>query len=574
LVTDPRDGHVLRTVAGPARPTGVVISPDGSTLCVTGGGAAGVARFLRADSGAVLASVPVGHTPGGPSITPDGKRVYVCNRFSGNVSVIDVNSKKQVAIVAAQREPVASAVTPDGKQVLVANHLPSGPADRSDVSGVVTVIKTAGHTTSAIRLPSGSTSLRGLCVSPDGKYALVVHVLGRFQVPTTQLERGWINVNALSVIDIGAGRLAGTVLLDEEDSGAANSWGVASTPDGRWICVSHAGTHELSVIDLPALIGKLATFARDQHARPDLYRSVVSPSNDHGFLVGLRRRIDLRQGPAGQGQAAAAQRANGPRGVTVLGSKAYVTLYFSDQLGHVDLEDSTRDAVTLVPLGPPPQVAPERLGQMHFHDATLCFQQWQSCASCHPDGRADGLNWDLLNDGVGNPGNAKSLLLAHATPPSMSSGVRQDAPSAVRSGFRHILFAPQADEVTAAVDAYLKSLSPVPSPFLVEGQLSDAARRGRELFLDPRFDCARCHSGSLYTDLKKHDVGSRAVFDRRATFDTPTLIECWRTAPYLHDGRYATLLELFRVGRHGLMGVAENLTEQETKDLVEFVRSL
>ena len=32
-----------------------------------------------------------------------------------------------------------------------------------------------------------------------------------------------------------------------------------------------------------------------------------------------------------------------------------------------------------------------RKGEQYFNDATLCFQKWQSCASCHPDARADGL---------------------------------------------------------------------------------------------------------------------------------------------------------------------------------------
>ena len=41
------------------------------------------------------------------------------------------------------------------------------------------------------------------------------------------------------------------------------------------------------------------------------------------------------------------------------------------------------------------------------------------------------------------------------------------------------------------------------------------------------------------------------TYDRNDRFDTPTLIEVWRTAPYLHDGRYATIKELFSKGRHG-----------------------
>jgi cytochrome c peroxidase len=55
----------------------------------------------------------------------------------------------------------------------------------------------------------------------------------------------------------------------------------------------------------------------------------------------------------------------------------------------------------------------ERAGQSLerlFHDATIGHQSWQSCASCHPDGRAGGLNWDLLNDGIGNPKNTKSVF--------------------------------------------------------------------------------------------------------------------------------------------------------------------
>ncbi|MHC4147198.1 MAG: cell surface protein, partial [Planctomycetota bacterium] len=80
----------------------------------------------------------------------------------------------------------------------------------------------------------------------------------------------------------------------------------------------------------------------------------------------------------------------------------------------------------------------ERRGEMLFNDALLCFQSWQSCASCHPsDARVDALNWDLLNDGLGNPKNTKSLLLSHETPPAMITGIRENAEIAVRAGFRH-----------------------------------------------------------------------------------------------------------------------------------------
>jgi cytochrome c peroxidase len=126
-----------------------------------------------------------------------------------------------------------------------------------------------------------------------------------------------------------------------------------------------------------------------------------------------------------------------------------------------------------------------------------------------------------------------------------------------------------------AIDEYLKSLEPVPSPYLVDGKLSEAAERGKKLFFSDRIGCAKCHPEPLYTDLKSHNVSSKGKYDRRDDFDTPSLIEVWRTAPYLHDGRYTTIKALIKENQHGKFhGDVENLSEQELNDLVEFVLSL
>jgi hypothetical protein len=75
--------------------------------------------------------------------------------------------------------------------------------------------------------------------------------------------------------------------------------------------------------------------------------------------------------------------------------------------------------------------------------------------------------------------------------------------------------------------------------------------------------------------MKVQNVGSRGRYDRRDDFDTPTLIEVWRTAPYMHDGHYPTLKSLFRDGQHGKFGGdVGSLSDQELNDLVEFVLSL
>jgi YVTN family beta-propeller protein len=583
-VLDVAKGQIVARAAVPAEPSGMVLSPDGSKLYVTCAAPRSTVCVFDAATMKIVGSLSAGHTAIGPAISPDGKRLYVCNRFDNDVSIIDLAGGKQIARVPVIREPHGAVVTPDGKSVFVINHLPLDRADSYDVAARVSVIDAATHKTSTIRLLNGSTSLRGLCLSPDGKYVYVTHVLARYQMPTTQLERGWMNTNALSIIDAAQQKLLNTVLLDDVDLGAANPWGVACTADGRFLCVAHAGTHEVSVIDAPGLLHKLAkvpgaTGSSPAHAgaaaadKPPvasaqkddrgIYSSATAAEvpNDLAFLVDLRRRIELG--------------GRGPRGVALIGDKAYVTEYYSDQLAVVDLASQAERPISAIALGPEPKPSIQRRGEMLFNDGTVCFQHWQSCGTCHPDSRVDALNWDLMNDGLGNPKNNKSMLLAHRTPPSMWSGVRPDAESAVRSGLTHILFAVRPEAEACAIDEFLKSLTPVPSPHLVNGQLSAAAQRGKKLFQQEKVGCAGCHPAPLYTDLKLHDVGSEGPYDHRTTFVTPTLIEVWRTAPYLHDGHYLSVKELLKEGNHSREGGnTEGFTEQQINDLVEFVLSL
>jgi YVTN family beta-propeller protein len=590
---DIRNHKVARSIATPAKPTGLTLSPDGQELYVTCAAAQSILLVMDAESGKIKTTIPAGHTACGPTVTPNGKRLYVCNRFDNNVSMVDLKTRKEVARITATREPLAAAVTPDGKSLLVVNHLPADRADTTDVAAVVTIIDTQSNSKATIRLPSGASGLRGICVSPDGKHAYVTHILARYELPTIQVDYGWMNANALSVIDTKEKKLLGTVLLDEMYLGAANPWGVACTKDAKWICVTHAGTHELTVIDAQALMKKLLAMPvnpepyqmgevvyDDRNELLDYFRrlratsrgkpaesgelytlgSAAGVSNDLTFLAGLRRRIKLK--------------GKGPRGIAIIGSKAYIAEYFSDTLGVVELESKLPNIVQELALGPKPKLTDRRRGEMFFNDAKLCFQHWQSCASCHPDGRMDGLNWDLTNDGIGNLKNTKSLILSHKTPPVMSSGVRALAEEAVRGGIKHILFTDQNEQDAAAIDEYLKSIEPIPSPYLVEGKLSRSARRGRKLFFSEKTGCSKCHTGPLYTDMQMHDIGSKSPCDHRKNFDTPILIEVWRTAPYFHDGRCTTVKESVSKCKNHKEGGEVELDEQQIDDLVEFVLSL
>ena len=551
LVLDARSALVARVIKAPGSPSGLALSSDGGRLYVTCAAPESTVAVFDTASGRLQNKLRAGHTALAPVLGPAGRTLYVCNRFDNDVSVFDLAGGREIARVAVSREPVAAALTPDGRWLLVANHLHTGRADVANVAAAVSVIDTAANQVAkTIVLPNGSGLLRGVAVSPDGRVAAVTHVLSHNYLPTTQVDRGWMNCNALTLLDLSRLERLGTVLLDEVDRGAANPWAVAWTPDGKRILVTHAGTHELSVIEAPALLEKLAGMTNAEASADDL-----------AFLVGLRRRVALPL--------------DGPRALAVSGARAFVAGYFSDNLVEVDLA-SAPPRFTAIPLATPGPLSSVRRGEMLFNDAGLCFQGWQSCASCHSsDGRVDGQNWDLLNDGIGNPKNTHSLLLSHRTPPAMSEGVRETAEAAVRAGIRYILFSVQPEEVACALDDYLKSLKPVPSPHRIHGRLSASAQRGKRLFADARIGCADCHPPGLYTSLRSYDVGTRSACDDTNAFDTPSLIELWRTAPYLHDGSAATVSDVLTTRNpHDEHGRTSGLTPAQLDDLANYLLSL
>ena len=548
----------------PLNPSGIALS--GGNVYVTCGVQAGELQKFALD-GKLVKSVAVGHSPCSPVVSSDGKTVFVLNRFANRVSVVDAAAMKVTATVPVLREPFAAALGAGGKLLFVANMLPYCAATNDVVAAAVSVIDTATRSVRNVLLPNGSTGVRGVCASPDGKSIYVTHTMGRYQLPTTQLERGWMNTAALSVFDGATGAYVNTVLLDDVDRGGANPWGVAVTADGKTLVVAHAGTCELSIIDRLALHDRLQKALKGESAS-GIVKSAEDVPNDLAFLVSIRRRVHMG--------------GDGPRGVVTIGRRAIAALYFADALSVADL-DNAATSPTLLPVGPKKDLAKDRTrrGEMLYNDGSMCFQQWQSCASCHPDGRVDGLNWDLLNDGMGNPKQTKNELYTQWTPPTMVTGIRKDMHECNRAGLIHIQFVTRPEEDVHCFDAYVTAMKPVPSPYLVNGELSERAKRGEALFKKAK--CADCHTTDskgpngehLWTDRKPYDVGVGTGTEAGKKFDTPTLAEVWRTAPYLYDGRALTMEEVLTTANpKDAHGETSKLSPEEIKDLAEYVLSL
>jgi len=575
VLIDAAGAKVAREVALKGEPMGVAWAADGKKVYVAELGAGTVAE-VDAEGGKVVRRLPVGLRPAGVAVAAKRQLLLACNTATNDVSVVDLASGKEKTRIRASRDPFAVAVTPDERLALVTNLAPAMSAADPSVSAVVSLLdlETLGPA-AEIRLPAGSTLVRQAAVSADGKWAYVAHTVGRTTLPTTQLERGWVNTNALSILDLEKRCHYATVLLDYLFEGAANPWGVALAKDGKTAWVTLSGIHQVARIDLAnlhkMLVGEAPEGDAAKRSTPTVWADIKKDPKNREALV---NDLAALYGPGLIVRTAVP--CNGPRGIALApdGGRLAIAGYYTGEVLLVD--PATCKVAGKVALGPVREPDPVRRGEIVFNDATQCFQHWLSCATCHPDdARTDGMNWDLLNDGIGNPKNTKSLLLADKTPPMMAHGVREDMAMASLSGFRFILFREPEKADVEAVKAYLVSLTPAESPYLVKGKLSARAKKGKAVFESSKTACASCHEGALFTNLKVYDVGTRGPLDSRAEFDTPTLIELWRTAPYLHHGEATTLQEVFtKFNSKDQHGKTSHLSKQELDDLVEYLLSL
>ena len=158
------------------------------------------------------------------------------------------------------------------------------------------------------------------------------------------------------------------------------------------------------------------------------------------------------------------------------------------------------------------------------------------------------------------------------------------------------------ENVGRAIAAFQRTLISGNSPFDrfdYDGDqkaISESAKRGKNLFFD-KARCNLCHMGTNFSDEKFHNIGigwddsdtldlgryrvSKNEKDLGA-FKTPTLREITKTAPYMHDGRFATLKDVIKHYNKG--GVKNpfldnqviplNLSDLEIKDLLSMLRSL
>jgi len=350
---------------------------------------------------------------------------------------------------------------------------------------------------------------------------------------------------------------------------------------------------------------------------------VFSPQGDRVYAALLGAEVVVAIDPDGFNITGSIQEVGGaPEGLALSpdGRLLFVQGFTTRTVRVYDVRDLSRapaalaevSTVTAEPLSP--EVA---LGQRIFYasrDPRMSRTAYLSCASCHLDGEGDNLVWDFTQRGEGLRNTIPLLGRGGAMHGPMHWSANFDEVQ----DFEHDIRGPQggrgfiADEVFHAGDrdrplgatkvgasaeldalaAYVGSLRRVgPSPDRRPGDPAWVAAwtRGRDLFRSDATGCATCHAGPRMTDSAflaggrtplLHDVGTlRPGSGQRLGaalpgIDTPTLLDLWRTPPYLHDGSAATLRDVLvarNVGdRHGRTSA---LTPEQLVDLETFLRA-
>lgn len=578
VIMDPATGAVVRRVAV-TTPAGIAWS--GASIWVAENAAGRLAQ-IDAARGAVVRRTAVGAGPETVAVCAAKGIVLTANCHSRDVSVVSMATGTQTARIATGGRPFGVDVSRDGSTAVAGYLTAAGDArDPQNAASACIIDLRSGKVAKTIRLVAGSTNLRHIRISKDGKWAYIAHTLGRFNLPTTQLDRGWVNTNAFTILDLQKRSLYVALLLDHPMEGAADPWGIGLSPDGSTAFVSLSGARQIARLEL----AKLHKYtAGDIPADSPLIKvseewAVTARNLWADIKKDPKQRAELANDLSALYVAEALERkeypGDGPHGVAVSpdGKSVAVATYFAGTVGLLD--PATGACRKTLSLGKQPVETAARRGERYFSDGTLCFQHWLSCLTCHPESRADGLNWDLLNDGIGNPKNTRSLVNSYRMHPLMWHGVRESMEMASKAGFRAILFRePEKGEVES-VQAYLRSLRPLPSPYLVGGKLSAAAQKGKALFNSPRTRCGSCHTGPLLTDQKRYDVGTRGELDQDGLFSSPKLFELWRTAPFMHDGRATNLRQVLTVFNKGdKHGLTSNLSKAEITALEAYLLSL
>ena len=545
-VVDLTTKKVLREVKVGKKPEGVTFIGSTHTAAATAYGDDTIVLF-NADSGETLGKVDVFDEPYGIVSNAEGTRLWATLEYPGQVIEIDPAKKEILRTVNAGSMLRGIALAPDAKRLYVTEYL-TGIARAVDLESGSVV------DTWAPLSPTDNLA-RQIAIHPQRPKAYVPHI--RSRVTLNQGEGSVIPFVAVLDTAPGEGTRRNALPMDAFHGTfvVANPWEVALSPDGNTLVAAFAGTDDLYV-----------TKVLDDNYRELDFRRVIRVGHN-------------------------------PRAVKFSpdGSAFYVYNVLDFEVTAYDASSLEKTGSITVCENP---LSPEvHRGKVLFYTALqpMVGRRWISCSSCHPDGDADGRTWQNP-EGLRNTTALYGMAWTHPLHWSADRDETQDFEHTIRGQLmqgRGLVRGRIDDALGAplkgrspdldALAAYSNQHKTAVSPHAKNG-LSDAAKRGKELFFSEATGCAKCHSDPYFCDsspakpYKLHDVGTGRgdKSEKMGTkYDTPSLLNVYRTAPYLHDGTAATLMDVLTTcNADDQHGKTSHLQKSELDDLVEFLKAL
>ncbi len=603
--------------------TPIPASLAGSTVAALADGAlvidADSGKLLRVDrTNTVVATLDVGREASQLVVDAANDRAFVVDRSHDQLLVVslDAGSLRKADAIRTAAEPFGVALTPDGSTLLV-THVADQRLTAFDTG--------SGFEKWSIEL---GPEPRGVSISPNGDEALVTFlttgVVGRVALGGVG---GQPKLSFVSLDPAGANATAGGGFMEFAGQqpfrgmhGGAPNTAATTNPDrGKSFVRNTFAT---------AYVGNGVAVVPHQISTPHLATSdFEAPSGGYGggngFTAPVSHRLAFLDLPdAGESRgvrtAMATTSLHQPRAMAYDGGSdtLYVAGYGSDDVVaiaevsqssvHLGWQRSVADATgscapdglavdqdtgellvfcsltrKLVRMGTGPDTDVAHSGELAKSNLSAAelrgkkmFRQGRSpmlssagamaCASCHAEGRSDGLTWFLQGNILQTPFLAGRLVDTHPfkwdgqdanLTVSLTGTVKRLGGTGISNG--------DADDLQAFLTA-------LPRPRTPTVEDVGAVTRGKELFESSTTGCLNCHDGAMSTDGKRHDLATDL-----ASVDTPSLIGLAHSAPYYHDGSSTSLESLLRNnGSIHAMGRTSRLEDAQISDLVAYLQTL
>jgi mono/diheme cytochrome c family protein len=509
------------------------------------------------------ATVKVAGTPSQIVVTKAGK-VLVALKDKGSVAILepkngDPRTLVQRGNIDTGGEPVALGLTGDEATLLV------GSAWTHEVSAYAMADHALKWKTNVAREP------RAIAIVADGSKAFISHGVG----------------NLLTQIDVADGTTTTSSLsLNTQPKARVSTQGFAlAMADGKIFAPSAlanpeapetyygSGMETFSVTVVDSLAGAVRDASRtislaqyNTVERCILPRAAAVSADGKSLVVGCAgdNEVMIMDAKASSPRATVLRRRNtddSPSALAIDDANDAIVSWsqMGRQLSVVALGEKAVPLAKVTASGGTLSAAAGR-GRRLFHAVDgKTARDGRACASCHTEGRDDGLVWHTPD------GNRQTPMLAGRVADTAPFGWTRDAKTFheyVTGTVSRLQGKGFSKEELDDLKAYVTSIKPPPRAAGDEA----VVKQGAEVFASA--GCSSCHTGANTTDGSKHKVDLAGP-----AFATPSLRFVSGTAPYFHDGRYSTLHDLL-TSDDAAMGKAKNRPKAEIDALETYLNTL